>query len=438
MKKLMILLLASCSASAALAETKITPTPTVTGDTEIKLEGYFNFQAGYGNQTKVKGVAANITDNKKNTAFYTEASFSATVRQQIGDVVGGVKLILLPTTKPKTSTSYNGSHIFIETEYGKVEVGSPADASAKLRITGDKVIAGNGSWNRYIILNSDDMKYNKVKPDFDTSENFYISSFTNNLDDMVEKTESARKVSYFTPKMEGFTFGISYIPDSANTGGNRNLNNWIDNGPILVEKSRTGIQRILLPGDQLAVINQNVKDAFSGGITYEKALSDDLAIQVALTGEYGKPARDYRLLNVKNRQDVQVAETHKLSDLKAYNLGAMLSYGNFSCSGSYGSLGKSLTTPAYHKVGRDTEYYSGALAYSQGPIKTSISYFKSYRYKNTIDAVTVGTEYLVVPGLLPYAEISSFQAKGKPVYYPDAPNKKTRGTVGIIGAKIKF
>lgn len=441
MKKLVIILLTAFSASISLAEDKAKPTsyPVVAG-TEIKLEGFFDFQAGYGKQTHVKGNAAYITDNMRNTAFYTEAAFFATVKHQIGDVIGGVKLVLTPTTRPKTSTGYNGSHVFIETGYGKVEVGSPADASAKMRVTGYKVVAASGtSWNKYIVLNSDYIKYNGVKPDFDTSDNFYMSTFTNNFDDMSDKAEPARKVSYYTPNLEGFRFGISYTPDSSNTGGNRNLNNLTTQGQVTgVTKSRTGIQWVVLPNNQLAIINQNVKNAFSGGISYDKEISDELAIQLSLTGEYGKAARDFKLINNQNTPQASLALQSKLSDLKAYNLGTVLSYGNFSFAASYGSLGKSLTTPAYHKVGRKTEYYNGAVAYGQGPIKTSVSYFRSSRYKNTVDAVSVGTEYLVIPGLSPYAEVSCFQAKGKPVYYPEAPNKKTKGTVGIIGTKIKF
>lgn len=440
-KKLIIALLVAFTSSVSLAEEKAKPkTYPVVGGTEIKLEGFFDFQAGYGKQTHVKGNAAYITDNMRNTAFYTEAAFFATIQHQIGDVIGGLKLVLTPTTRPKTSTGYNGSHIFLETNYGKVEVGSPADASAKMRVTGYKVVAASGTaWNKYIILNSDYMKFNDVKPDFDTSDNFYMSTFTNNFDDMSDKAEPARKVSYYTPSLEGFRFGISYTPDSSNTGGNRNLNNLTTQGRITgVSKSRTGIQWVLLPANQLAVVNQNVKNAFGGGISYSKEFSDDLVMELSLTGEYGKPARDFKLINNPNTPQATLQTQAKLTDLKAYNLGAVLSYGNFSYAASYGNLGKSLTTPAYHKAGRKTEYYNGAIAYGQGPIKTSVSYFKSSRYKNTIDAVSVGTEYLVIPGLSPYAEVSCFQAKGKPVYYPDAPYKKTRGTVGIIGTKIKF
>ncbi len=55
-----------------------------------------------------------------------------------------------------------------------------------------------------------------------------------------------------------------------------------------------------------------------------------------------------------------------------------------------------------------------------------------------MDTITIATGHKIMPGLLPYAEISHFQAKGKPVYYPEAPNKKTKGTVGLIGTKLKF
>jgi predicted porin len=184
------------------------------------------------------------------------------------------------------------------------------------------------------------------------------------------------------------------------------------------------------------ILNQNVKDSISAALSYQQELTDDMALKLAVTGEYGKPAR--RVIHRKTDAPTNIIGTYKLDDLKAYNLGAIFTYGNFSLGASYGNLGKSLTNKEYYRVGRNTYYYDGAIAYGQGPIKTSISYFKSSRYKNTVDTVSVGTQYKIMSGLLPYAEISHFKAKGKPVYYTDAPNKKTKGTVGLIGAKLKF
>lgn len=433
MKKLLTLLWISCCASTVIAATTSFPTDSAS-DTEIKLEGFFGFQAGYSNQNKLPKESKNITDNKKKLAFYTDAAFFVTVKQEFNGVIAGAKIVLLTTTKPKTSVAYNGSHIFLETDYGKVELGSPYDAGAKMRITGYKVVAATGtSWNKYIKLDSEHMKYAGLKPDFDSLDNFYLESFSNGFDDMTSKTEAARKVSYYTPTINGFQFGISYTPDSANTGGNRDLNNLDMRDEHLCSKSNTGRKTINLVNG-VVLLNQNVKDAISAGISYQYEFLQDVAMQVAVTAEYAKPARKLLILD----KDKKIITESKLSNLKSYNVGAVLSYGNFSCAASYGSLGKSLTSADYHKVGRITEYYNGAIAYTQGPIKTSISYFKSSRYKNTIDAVSLGTEYLVTPGLLPYAEISYFKAKGRPVYLPDAPKAKTRGTVALIGARLKF
>jgi len=443
-KKLTMLVCASFFATTVLATSVYKAPENPASNTEIKLEGFFNFQAGYGKQTNMGNskrypLSQNLTNYKKNVAFYTEAAFLVTFKQSFDEMIAGAQLTLVPTTKPKTSTSWNGSNIFLETNYGKVEIGSPYDANAKMRLTGCAIIAASTSWNSFVILQNVNMKYLGVNPEFDTSTRFYMESFSNSLNDMTDGTEAARKVSYYTPKMQGFQFGISYTPDSSNTGGNRKLKNLDALG---LSKSNSGVNTVLLPNDlgtpelgSVVVINQNVVNAFSGGLTYEKQISDDLAVKFALTGEYGKAATPLVFLTPDKKN---IISQDKLTNLKAYNIGGMLTYGNLSCAASYGSLGNSLTSPVYYKVGRHTEFYNGAIAYGQGPIKTSISYFKSLRYKNTIDAVSLGTEYKVISGLVPYAEVSYFQAKGKPVYYPEAPNKKTRGTVFLLGTKLKF
>ncbi|MCC8368499.1 MAG: porin [Rickettsia endosymbiont of Oxypoda opaca] len=440
MKKLLLLATITCFTQSAFAA-DYTPTIKIANpNTEIKLEGFFEFESGFASQNHLLGYEKNVSDNRKKTAFYTEAAFDATISQTLNDdVTAGVKIVLLPTTRPKTSTSYNGSHIFLKTDYGKVEIGSPYDAGANMRITGGSVSAGTGGWSRYVILDGQYMRYHTLKPDFDSSSNFYIESFSNNFDQINDKAEAARKVSYYTPKFSGFQAGISYTPDSANTGGNRDINNLtLENSARSgLSKSNTGIRNVQLDDGTTMRINQNVKDAISAGMTYEHEIADDVALKLSVTGEYAKPARQL-IQSKKEGTTTTVLASYKLSDLKAYNLGAVFTYGNISCAASYGSLGKSLTAKEFHKVGRDTYYYNGGLAYAQGPIKTSVSYFKSSRYKNTVDTVSLGTEYKIMPGLLPYAEVSYFQAKGKPVYYVEAPNKKIKGTVGLIGAKLKF
>lgn len=439
MKRLLLAASIICFASGGFAEEN--PTPVISNsDTEIKLEGFYLFESGYIKQDHLILFEKDVTDNRKKLGFYTEAAFAATITKTINDVIAGAKIVLQPTTRAKTSTSYNGSHIFIETSYGKVELGSPADASAKLRITGSQVTAGTGGWYRYALLDGQYMRYKGLKPDFDTGASFYLESYSNSFDQINDKAEKARRLNFFTPKMKGFQVGVSYTPDTANTGGNRDINNltFENSGRTGISKSTTGIKTVKLENNQTMTINQNIRDAFSVGLTYEHEISEDADLKLSVTGEYGKPARRLIHAETDGTKLVKVLNTYKLSNLKAYNLGAVFTYGNFSYGASYGNLGKSLTAEEYYKVGRDTYYYDGAVAYAQGPIKTSLEYLKTSRYKNTVDTVSLATEYKIMPGLLPYAEISHFQAKGKPVYYPEAPSKTIRGTVGLIGTKLKF
>jgi hypothetical protein len=291
----------------------------------------------------------------------------------------------------------------------------------------------------YINFDLNSLKQGKdLNPSFAPfAEYFLDSKLITNLLSRSYSNEPGRKISYYTPKFNiGKTtklqVGISYILDSSNTGAdNPNINS-------------SGIDKKILSKDKRKrfEIDKNVKDAVSGGITIEQNISDGIDFRVALTGEYGKAAGKAKQFNVPisplANDTTTVPVEYELNDLRSYNIGGVLNVGNFSYAGSYGSLGKSLTTPAFHKTGRNTIYYTGAVAYKQGPFITSITYFKSDQFKNTVDAITLGTDYKIAPGLKPYAEIAGFVLKGKPEYYPELNKKKTRGTVVLIGAKLSL
>ncbi len=437
MKKLITLLCILCLCDMVFASTEAVPSYNVS-DTKIKLEGFFGFQAGYRNQSKLSEQNEHATDNKKSLSFCTDAAFLATARQRLNDLTAGAKIVLLTTSKPKGSPNLNGSHVFLETDYGKVELGSPYDAGNKMRITGASIAVATAgcAWSKFAILDDYDMESQGMKIDFEPATNFYVDSFASGFDNISKGTEPSRKVSYYTPEMQGFQFGISYIPDSTNIGSNRSLKN-LDKGGF--SKLRDNIDEIKLPdingvkGNKV-LINYHIKNAVSAGMSYKYEILDDVAIQVAITGEHAKPVRKITVLDSHGN----ILSSNKLSNLNGYQIGMILTYGNVACGASYGSLGKSLTSKSYHKVGRDTKHYNGAIAYGQGPIKTSLSYFKSLKYRNTVDSVSLGTEYKLTPGLLPYAEISYFQAKGRPVCLVESIKKKAKGTVALIGARLKF
>ena len=395
---------------------------------KIKLKGQFHFQTGILNQNKLVGDEKNVSALHKTFAFYSEAALGGTVSYTLNEITAGAKIVLIPTTRAKRSASYTGSHIFIASEFGKVEMGSPYDAASKLRVTAFDVTAATGdNWGRYANLTPKAMQYKEMKPEFiDFEEYFFDNAYQTDLKQINDGTEPPRLVSYYTPKFNGAQLGFSFIPDTANTGGA---------GHSVVS---SGISKFDLPpanpdDKHLFKINRNVKNAISGGISYEYNIDDGIDLKLGATGEYGRS--NGQATELLNDDPINV---YKLNDLKTLNLGANLTYGNMLYGVSYGNLFNSLTTKAYNKNGRNSVYYSLAVGYQQGPSKTSISFFKSNRFKNSVEFVTLGTDYLIGSGLQPYAEVSIFKAKGRPAYYPEAPKKTVKGVVGLLGLRLSI
>lgn len=422
--------------STAIAEVTTTDKKPVVSDLEVKLSAFSHFQSGFRNQSKLAGDEKNVSSNRRGFAFYNETALFATISNMVNDVTYGGKIVLVPTAKRKGSPDYNGSHIFVRTEYGEVQAGSPIAPSSVMMIDGSLIAAATfDDWGRYARM---DTKYlmqgSNVKPSFANFSEFFLDSkLTTDLSTRSYSSEPARLIAYYTPKYEfGSTklqAGVAYIPDSSNTGADNPGTNSSGTSKKTVQSVVSGnfIDRY--------EIDSSVKDTFSGGIAVEQAFTDGVDGKVALTGEYGKAAG-------KAKKYVSANDTnpaaYKLNNLRTYNIGAVLNVGNISCAGSYGSLGKSLTTSEFHKTGRKTDYYTGTVAYKQGPVAASVSYFKSTQYKNTVDAITLGTSYNLAPGFKPYAEVTGFTLKGRPEFNPELSKKKVRGTVALIGAKLSL
>lgn len=419
------------SASAFAADTTSAKTPVVS-DLKVKLNGYAHFQAAHRTQSNLASDEKNVSSNRKAFAFYNDAAMVAEISNQTNDIIYGGKIVLVPTAKRKGSASYNGSHLFVESDFGKIEFGSPISSASNMMIDGGTNSAATSDWDRYANFAPKHlMQTSQVKPTFSTFAEFFLDSkLTTTLPSRSYSSEPARSVSFYTPKFElGSTTkvqaGVTYTPDSSNTGADSANSN--SSGVDKRTVSANGIDRF--------EIDRTVKDAVSGGVTLEQNFADGVDLKVALTGEYGTAAG-------KAKKFVSATDTNptvsKLSSLRTFNIGAVLNVGSFSYAGSFGSLGKSLTTSEFHKTGRRTDYYSGTVAYKQGPFATSVSYFKSDQFKNTVDAVTIGTHYMLAPGFKPYAEISGFSLKGRPEFNNTLPKKKTRGTVALIGAKLSL
>ncbi len=420
------------------------------GDVNLKLNAYAHFQAGIRNQTKLKGDDKNLSSHRKGFAFYNDTAFTAEMYKELEDVKYGARIVLVPTSKRKGGASYNGSHVYIESSFGRVEMGAPISPAAKMSETAGSITAGSGNWGNYANLDSSYMNHGKKSGiDFAKSADFFLGDkLGTNLDSKSYSSEPPRSISYYTPKFEltdttKVQIGVGYTPDSSNTAADK-----ISKDANQCDVKDVSDYRFTIPGiagqiDSLK-IDRTVKDAIGYGITLEQNISDGVDLKLAFTGEYAKSAgKATALIKTPTATDpskTTTVKTYELKDLNTFNIGAILNVGNYSVAGSYGSLGKSLTSKIYHTTGQKTEYYTAGLAYKQGPFKVSADYFKSYQFKNTVDAVTLGTSYQLAPGLQTYAEITHFTAKGRPEFDPrnDFKKRTTQGTVGLIGAKLSL
>ena len=423
-KKASVILLASLLASStALAGD---PLPVVS-DLNIKLGAYAAFESGFSNQGKLKGTEKNISANKRGFAFYNDTALFAAISNTTDDITYGAKIILVPTVKRKVNKDYNGSYVFLEHEFGRIEAGSPIPVAKNMMVSDGSIPT------KYIKTSTEYLKQNtKATPSFLTSGGAFLGDqIIASMDSATYSSEPPRTINYYTAKFDltdssKIRLGISYTPDYANTG---------------VEKpsdKSDGIKKYAV-GEATTdrfEIDRSVKDALTSGIVLEQKLTEEAELKLALTVEYGKSAGKVKKFASKDDRNPLA---YKLSDLKAYNIGAELKIGDFKYNACYSSFGKSLTTKELHKGNRKSQYYNAGISYTYNKATTtSLSYFASEQFKNKVNSVKLVVSHILAPGLKPYAEIHAYTLKGKPEFYPNLKARKVKGTVALLGVKLSI
>jgi predicted porin len=412
MKKLLLLTtaLVSVTASVALADA-----PT------ISVGGLLDFQGAGKSQKKVPALtsnnvntATNMTNNNRRVGFSTEAlaHIKAEGKTDNGLGYGAVVVLKTETNRAKNYEAMDKSYLFLESGLGKVELGSNYSAAKTMKVDATSVARATGG------IDGDSVEYalnerqylpsgNNTADAQKLSSKVYFLTSPNHFEEVVTKAdtsyhESFRKITYITPMWEGFQAGVSYTPDTANTGSR------------VATDNLSGAHAL---GD--------VKNLVSGGISYSNQF-DQIGFSASATGEHG------------NANNVGQTSANQKKGLKTYAFGASLSYANFTLAGSYGNWGKSLLKkfptagqPRY----KNSNYYTAGLSYIQGPIGASVTYFESKYQKNKFQNVSVGADYKLAPGLMPYAEVSFIEMKAADATLA---TRKNKATVYILGTMLKF
>lgn len=356
----------------------------------------------------------NVSPNHNKFAINGSATIRALIaNEQNEEFKYGAKLVIKTTAINNGNTGPNGSHIYLDSEFGKIEIGSPFSVSKTMAITSGKISASSctGGWSS----GGDNLV--KLADPFQTT---YTTSYIESKLAAADGVEATRKISYYTPEFSGLKFGISYVPDTTNKGSG-DLN------------QKATVTKVKYNNKEYETILA-AKDAVAIAVNYTANLSDDVKLQAGATTEIAKLVNNYKFQNPTTSKEeiAKLPKEAKLRNLRFYSIGSVLTYGNFSYSASYATLGKSLVSKA--EVGaKATKYYGIGTAYTQGPIGVSVNYFHSInQYSNKFDSFVIATDYKVLPGLVPYAEIAYFISKAK------GAEKKKTGVVGILGMALSF
>jgi len=305
--------------------------------------------------------------------------------------------------------------VFAETMFGRLEAGTTPGVYNSFKVNAANVARATGgidgnsqySWNPAILTSNVADTYALVSNRFWVNPNLPSNYSTAN-------TANAAKVSLISPTWMGLKAGISYIPDMAQSG------------------TVTGTHTVtrLQNATDLATPYRNV---VSGGLHYA-ATMQKIGFKASLLGETGK---------AKN-----IGTTEQRHKLKAWELGAGVSYMGFALNGSFADMGDSGLTKDTTRTGKkNTKFWTLGGAYEYGAAGLSVTYMTSTRgllegagtKENKFSNLSLGLDYKLAPGLVPYAEVSAFKIDERaPANNANAGQMKNTGTVFLVGSKLVF
>lgn len=404
-------------ASSALAHTH----PTVT------LGGMLDTQLGYADQkttydTITPGVAAGAKLHKHALVNDTKLHVKVDGHAKNGLKYGGLVMINADTTNNKTnhaagatgSTFSNSvgyyTMAYVQSGMGRLEAGTYTGAADALKVNAGTIAQATGGIDG-------DARYwwnPKMNAARSVINSFVITpNLPSNYDTGGE--DKAAKFTYYSPMWKGFKVGVSYTPDTEQHGT-------VSHHHIVTKDVVANSTNAVLATD---FFRGGYTDVFSGGVHYEGKMKK-LNVKAALIGETG---------DAKNA----VAATRH--DLSAWEAGLSLNWMGWTVAGSYGDWDNSGAVKA-NLGNKKAHYWTLGGAYEYGAWGWSATYLDSRLgngaaagdRKNEFTNLSVGIDYKMAPGFMPYVEASFFDMDEKLA----AGSLSNSGTVVLAGTKLQF
>lgn len=384
---------------------------------QVFIGGRAYIEAG----SRVQNNTYSVTPNNDNIGFDSASSVHLTVKNKaIQDTTIGLQLGFAThtiSTSQAGSNYWDRTYIWVDNDkYGYLEYGTNAGAAHAMETNGTSIAVAtggaNGSWNKYFNTNT----LTASGATAVNGSNFIIFPgllFPDDDFQLLGTNERARKITYYCPKFYGFQFGVTYIADTVNYGSISPMPN--SSGP-----------------------NRNPSNGVTGGITWEKNISDQEHIKLALIGEYGR----------LDRSGLDKANGREYYNPRIFELGANYRYQKLTIGGSYSNQWKSDNQKI---AGIQDAYFITAGAKYDLTTRTrwSVSYLYSENLRNIMNVVSLGGEHNLFDGCLPYIEATYINMK-QSYNYVDVPynangqasllqsNYSNSGIALIIGTSLSF
>lgn len=342
----------------------------------VSVGGSYQFSAGWADQEQAFETGANSRDFKFRNDTRVKVNVNGKADNGLG--YGAVIELQADVTPAEDNSGFNAdkTYLFLESGLGRVELGANTDAARALKVDSSNFARAtggiDGEWDEFVNTGGVTGTQRFIKfPELPTAEVKGVQ-------------EHANKVTYYSPRFQGFQFGASFTPDQGDTGTSTGF---------------TGKN------------NGDYENVFNLGVNYA-AQVDQVGVTASLTGEFGE------------------SESAAIDDLEAFQAGVNLAYQGFTVGGSYGDWGN-----AYQpKVGanNDSKYWDVGAAYETGPYGISVGYLNSEFGNNDLTNLSVGADYKLAAGLTPFIEANFFELD------QGGTNVDNEGTVVLVGTNLNF
>lgn len=402
----------------------------------VKVGGKVDIQYGFTNQreffknpsnnenlrqyqdVKPESMPTSGSQFTNQNALVSNGEITVTAEKKVNECEKyGLEIISNANTSVSSSGNPNFAskvYIYVENGAGRFEIGANDGVNSTFALGAPKIAKGAGgidgdygSWIPYVATGGPN---NVILQD-----TFLI---TPALPYAAYNQRKANKITYYTPTYNGFKGGISYLPDSIVQG--------------------TVYEALSFKGD-------GFKNVVEAGLSYENKF-DEVSLGLSLNGQTGQ-TRDSYINSI----------SIPLNKLGAWEVGGQVSYDAFTLAASYGDWTSSgtLKNVAANTPSKIANFWTAGLAYEyQDKGGMSLTYVQSERRgafspsaisyiaanqsifdatTNQYNAFSIGGEYKVMEGLMPYAEFTSFNYNSNLVDV-----KVNKGSVVLAGVKLNF